>query len=178
MAASSLETLFVDSEQQLREKLANLTVPKDTERIQSIISEHFSNLLIEEGDFRQNLTQSEDYILQAVMAILNAHQARYTCFPKSEIKTEPTEETIDVEHKNKLDAKGATHDKKDGQKTINLASSSVAAGVGALAGGALAGTWGAVCGAIACTSGGCGRGGSPRTVDSPLAPLLSSRSRS
>lgn len=152
MATVSLESLFVDSEQQLREKLSNLTVPKDTERIQSIISEHFSNLLIEEGDFRQNLTQSEDYILQAVMAILNAHQARYTCFPKAEVKTEPTEETIDVEHKNKLGEKGTTHDKKDGQKTINLASSSVAAGVGALAGGALAGTWGAVCGAIACTA--------------------------
>ena len=78
MATVSLETLFVDSEQQLREKLSNLTVPKDTEKIQFVISEHFSNLLIEEGDFRQNLTQSEDYILQAVMVILNAHQARYT----------------------------------------------------------------------------------------------------
>ena len=152
MATISLETLFTDSEQQLREKLSNLTVPKDTEKIQSIISEHFSNLLIEEGDFRQNLTQSEDYILQAVMAILNAHQARYTCFPKTEVKTEPAEETMNVEHKNKLNEKGATKDKIIGQKTINLASSSVAAGVGALAGGALAGTWGAVCGAIACTA--------------------------
>lgn len=152
MATVSLETLFVDSEQQLREKLSNLTVPKDTERIQSIISEHFSNLLVEEGDFRQNLTQSEDYILQAVMAILNAHQARYTCLPKTEVKTEPTEDSIGAGHKNKIDENGATHDEKIGQKTINIASSSVAAGVGALAGGVLAGTWGAVCGAIACTA--------------------------
>lgn len=152
MTETSLEMLFVNSEQDLKDKLENLTVPKDMDKIQTIISEHFSNLLLEDGDFRQNLTQSEDYILQAVMAILNAHQARYTCFPKAEVKTEPTEETIDVEHKNKLDAKGVTHDKKIGQKPINLASSSVAAGVGALAGGTLAGTWGAVCGTIACTA--------------------------
>jgi hypothetical protein len=152
MNSVHLEMLFLDSEQTLREKLSNLTVPKDTERIQSIISEHFSNLLIEEGDFRQNLTQSEDYILQAVMAILNAHQARYTCLPKTEIKTEPSDETIDVESEDKPKESEAAHDKKIGQKPINLASSSVAAGVGALAGGALAGTWGAVCGAIACTA--------------------------
>ena len=74
MATVSLETLFANSEQQLREKLSNLTVPKDTEKIQSIISEHFSNLLIEEGDFRQNLTQSEDYILEAAISLLNAQQ--------------------------------------------------------------------------------------------------------
>lgn len=152
MAAISLETLFVDSEQKLREGLESLTVPKDTEKIQSIISEHFSNLLLEEGDFRQNLTQSEDYILQAVIAILNAHQARYTCFPKTEIETEPLEETVEVETEEESSENEVPHEKKIGQKPVNLASSSVAAGVGALAGGALAGTWGAVCGAIACTA--------------------------
>lgn len=151
MATVSLETLFVDSEQQLREKLSNLTVPKDTEKIQFVISEHFSNLLIEEGDFRQNLTQSEDYILQAVLAILNAHQARYTCLPKTEIEAD-SGETVNTEPQKKLNKSEATHEKKTGQKTINLASSSVAAGVGALAGGILVGTWGAVCGAIACTA--------------------------
>ena len=152
MSAISLETLFVDSEQKLREGLENLTVPKDTERIQSIISEHFSNLLMEEGDFRQNLTQSEDYILQAVIAILNAHQARFTCFPKTEIETEPMEETDQVETEGVLGENEVVHEKKIGQKPVKLASSSVAAGVGALAGSALAGTWGAVCGAIACTA--------------------------
>ena len=130
MATVSLETLFVDSEQQLREKLSNLTVPKDTEKIQFVISEHFSNLLIEEGDFRQNLTQSEDYILQAVLAILNAHQARYTCLPKTEIEAD-SGETVNTEPQKKLNKSEATHEKKTGQKTINLASSSVAAGVGA-----------------------------------------------
>ena len=152
MATASLETLFVDSEQKLREGLANLTVPKDAERIQSVISEHFSNLLAEDGDFRQNLTQSEDYILQAVMAILNAHQARYTCLPKTEIESEPSEEPTDTESEDKSGKNESPHEKKIGQKPVNLASSSVAAGVGALAGGALAGTWGAVCGAIACTA--------------------------
>lgn len=152
MAAISLETLFVDSEQQLREGLENLTVPKDTEKIQSIISEHFSNLLMEEGEFRQNLTQSEDYILQAVLAILNAHQARYTCLPKTEIEIDPSEKSDDNEPANEPNEDESPNEKKIGQKPVKLASSSVAAGVGALAGSALAGTWGAVCGAIACTA--------------------------
>ena len=152
MATVSLESLFANSEQSLREKLSNLTVPKDTEKIQSIISEHFSNLLTEEGDFRQNLTQSEDYILQAVMAILNAQQAQYTCLPKTEIEAEPSDEDIEAESEDKPNENETPHEKKIGQKPIKLASSSAAAGVGALAGGALAGTWGAVCGAIACTA--------------------------
>ena len=148
----SLETLFLDSEQTLKESLSGFTIPKDSEKIQIIISEHLSTLLQEEGEFRQNLTQSEDYILQAVIAILNAHQARYTCFPKTEIETEPLEEAVEVETEEKPSEDEVSHEKKIGQKPVNLASSSVAAGVGALAGGALAGTWGAVCGAIACTA--------------------------
>ena len=147
----TLETLFVNSEKKLRDSLSGLTVPKDSEKIQLIISEHLSSLLMEEGEFRQNLTQSEDYILQAVLAILNAHQARFTCFPKVEIESNPSEEPKEetVSDENKQDG---TFEKKMGQKPINLTASSVAAGVGALAGGALIGTWGAVCGAIACTA--------------------------
>lgn len=152
MAAKSLETLFVDSEQKLRKELINLTVPKDTEKIQTNITKHLSTLLMEEGDFRQNLTQSEDYILQAVLAILNAHQAQYTCLPKTEIVSEPSEESIDAEPENMSNESATAHEKIIGQKPIKVASSSVAAGVGALAGGVFAGTWGAVCGAIACTA--------------------------
>lgn len=143
----TLETLFVNSEKKLRDSLSGLTVPKDSDKIQLIISEHFSSLLMEEGEFRQNLTQSEDYIIQAVLAILNAHQARYTCLPKTEIEYDLSK-TI----KSELDDREVLQNKKSGPKTLNLASSSMAAGVGALAGGALAGTWGAVCGAIACTA--------------------------
>lgn len=151
MEKKTLEILFAESEQKLREMLSNLTVPKDMERIQTTISEHLSNLLTEEGDFRQNLTQSEDYILQAVLAILNAHQARYTSFPKAEIETAPTEESGETRKEGNTD-ENVNPLKKIGQKPVKLASSSVAAGLGALAGGALAGTWGAVCGAIACTA--------------------------
>ena len=85
------------------------------------------------------------------MAILNAHQARYTCLPKTEIEAD-SGETVNTEPQKKLNKSEATHEKKTGQKTINLASSSVAAGVGALAGGILVGTWGAVCGAIVSTA--------------------------
>ena len=147
----TLETLFVNSEKKLRESLSGLTVPKDSDKIQLIISEHLSSLLLEEGEFRQNLTQSEDYILQAVIAILNAQQARFTCFPKVEIESDFSEEPK-VETESEEIKQDCAFEKKVGQKSINLTTSSVAAGVGALAGGALIGTWGAVCGAIACTA--------------------------
>ena len=127
----TLETLFVNSEKKLRDSLSGLTVPKDSDKIQLIISEHLSSLLLEEGEFRQNLTQSEDYILQAVIAILNAQQARFTCFPKVEIESDFSEEPK-VETKSEEIKQDCAFEKKVGQKSINLTTSSVAAGVGAL----------------------------------------------
>lgn len=137
-----LTTLFEKNKLELSESLQGLTVPKDAEKIQQIISAYFSSLLLEDGEFRQSLTQSEDYILQAVLTILNAQQARYTCLPAPEILQKKSAKTSIAEG----------NSKKVSNSTLNDASPSLAAGIGALAGGALLGTWGAVCGAIACTA--------------------------
>ena len=135
MEQITLEKLFLDGRQKLVEELAGLMVPRDNERIKDTISNHFSALLEEGAEFRQHLTVSEDYILQAVLAVLNAQQAAYTCLPTSELSEK--------------ERSGAQT--KD-PRVVNVAAASVAAGVGALAGGALIGTWGSVCGAIACTA--------------------------
>lgn len=137
-----LTTLFEGNKLKLSESLQGLTFPKDTEKIQQVISVFFSDLLLEDGEFRQSLTQSEDYILQAVLAILKAEQARFACLPTQDIHHEASVKIHTIDNKNK----------KVSNITLNEVSPSIAAGVGALAGGALLGTWGAVCGAIACTA--------------------------
>lgn len=137
-----LTNLFNENKLRLSESLKGLTMPKDSEKIQHVISTFFSELLLEEGDFRQSLTQSEDYILEAVLSILKAQQAQFECLPSPEIRIENSEKSSISYDKNK----------KASGITIKEASPSIAAGFGALAGGVLLGTWGAVCGAIACTA--------------------------
>lgn len=149
MKPVSLQVLFENNKQSFKDALSGLTIPSDVQKIQDVISEHLSNLLLEEGDFRQNLTVSEDYILQAVLKILNAYQARFTCLPNAMIKHTESFENVSVEEQEQQPT-----DKKllSDVALNNISTPSIAAGVGALAGGALLGTWGAVCGAIACTA--------------------------
>lgn len=148
MEHTSLHALFEQNKQKLQEALMGLTIPKDAQRVQNVISEHLSSLLLEDGDFRQHLTQSEDYILQAVLAILNAQQARFACLPTINLEDSQQEPECGDNSKEK-----EIHvNKKISKLPLNVSTKSVAAGVGAWAGGALLGTWGAVCGAIAGTA--------------------------
>lgn len=146
MKTASLQVLFETNKQRLSDNLEGMTIPKDSETIQQNISTFFSDLLLEEGEFRQGLTQSEDYILQAVLAILNAHQARYTCLPKAEMKSSNIQNPQQISKRT-----GYDEEKKVSTSHTNIVPS-VAAGVGAFAGSTILGTWGAVCGAIACTA--------------------------
>ena len=146
MKTVSLQVLFETNKQRLSDNLKGLTIPKDSETIQQNISTFFSDLLLEEGEFRQSLSQSEDYILQAVLAILNAHQARYTCLPKAELKS------FKLQNFQQGSSKKTGHEEKKVSTSHTNLVPSVAAGVGALAGSTILGTWGAVCGAIACTA--------------------------
>ncbi len=161
ITSKSLESLFVENKQKLSASLEGLTIPKDAEKIQTLISDHLSKLLLEDGDFRQNLTQSEDYILQAVLVILSAHQARYTCVQKASLEKEISEDgkTVGEESVESIhgDAESSQSGEPDYEQKYSVMPKSLtiptaAAGVGALAGGVLLGTWGAVCGAIACTA--------------------------
>ena len=83
----TLKSLFESQQSQLEEQLANLRLPEDTQKVQSIVSDYLNKLLEDEGDFRQNLTQSEDYILQATLSLLNAQQAMIREFQKTSYST-------------------------------------------------------------------------------------------
>ena len=74
MEAHTLASMFESNKQALEEALEGLALPKDASKIQNIVSEYFDELFNQDGEYRQNLSQSEDYILQAALSLLNAQQ--------------------------------------------------------------------------------------------------------
>ena len=71
----TLKELFESRKEELTQKLMDLSLPQDATKVQTIVANYLNQLFDSNGDFRQNLTQSEDYILQAAMSLLNAQQA-------------------------------------------------------------------------------------------------------
>lgn len=70
----TLTSMFQSNKQVLEQQLAGLALPKDANKIQSIVNDYLNDLFNQEGEYRQNLTQAEDYILQAALSLLNAQQ--------------------------------------------------------------------------------------------------------
>ena len=70
----TLALMFEANKQALETELTGLTLPQDAKKIQEIVSTYFDSLLNQNGEYRQNLSQSEDYILQAALSLLNAQQ--------------------------------------------------------------------------------------------------------
>lgn len=138
----TLKSLFESQQSQLEEQLANLRLPEDTQKVQSIVSDYLNKLLEDEGDFRQNLTQSEDYILQATLSLLNAQQAMIREFQKTSYSTNKFHVYDNHIRQNSYkNSKGYSNIQTLGGTTI-----------GGTAGALLFGTWGAVFGAIAGTA--------------------------
>ena len=71
----TLTELFESRKEELAKKLDNLSLPQDATKVQTIVADYLNQLFDSNGNFRQNLTQSEDYILQAAMSLLNAQQS-------------------------------------------------------------------------------------------------------
>ena len=71
----TLKELFESRKEELSEKLKSLSLSKDSSKIQSIVTDYLNELFDSDGEFRQNLTQSEDYVLQAAISLLNAQQS-------------------------------------------------------------------------------------------------------
>lgn len=140
MALQSLTAIFDRDQAILKEKLQGLNLPSDSSRIQNIINDYLNEIFKNEGDFRQGLTQSEDYILQAALSLLNAQRS---------ITKEITPSIVlqGIEPKQQPLQKASKGLKKE-QYPIALAGTSLGGGIG----GALLGTWGAVFGAIAGTA--------------------------
>lgn len=147
MGSMSFTSLFEANRSEMLEQLSGLTLPKDSSKIQTIVEDYLGRMLDSEGEFRQSLTQSEDYIVQAAITLLESQQRMAV-----EFATMP----IDVEkkhsHENETDdprnkwVKSLTIDNK--QKLSVLAGSAI----GGVGGALLFHTWGAVWGAIAGTA--------------------------
>lgn len=72
MTNTTLTSVFDCSKEQLKNQLDGLTIPADNLKIQKIVSSYISSILDSDGDYRQSLTQPEDYILQAAFELLEA----------------------------------------------------------------------------------------------------------
>lgn len=127
----TLASMFEANKQALEKELLGLTLPKDASEIQKKVSRYLNCLFENDGEFRQHLTQAEDYILQAALGLLNAQQ-NITL----EINNPKTE---------------AVSSQKSEKKNINPYTSLIGTTVGGAL-GAFGGTWGAVFGAIAGTA--------------------------
>lgn len=142
MEKLTLKSLFESGKTDLTEQLKQLSLPRDAQKVQTIVTEHLNKLFDSEGEYRQHLTQSEDYILQAAMSLLNAQQAMAGEFAAKSYAPSPTPKT---EPKN--DMEKAAGLRKE-QYPIAIGGSAIGGATGAL----LFGTWGAVFGAIAGTA--------------------------
>lgn len=145
MEQKKLKTLFESIRPELEAKLSSMTLTKDSVKIQETIVEYLNRLLDENGEYRQNLTLSEDYVLQAAISLLNAQQAMVLQVASN----------IQFTHENKQPKPQSTTQGQHEGKGLKREQYPIALGGTALGGaaGAIAlGTWGAVIGAIAGTA--------------------------
>jgi len=139
----SLKSLFESNQEQLAEKLSQFVLPKDAVNVQNTVQQYLNELFDSDGEFRQNLTTSEDYILQAAMSLLNAQQAMVSEFATSS----HVENNASNKVNNKIQPKqSAGLNKELYPHTIG------ATAIGGAVGGLVLGTWGAVFGSIAGTA--------------------------
>lgn len=144
MAKESLKNLFESKQDNLRNSLLNFELPKDALKIEHAVSEYLNNLFDENGEFRMQLTQSEDYILQSALSLLNAQQAILSEVSKGkEQKTEPILPKTN-DNRNTIQSNGISKEA--------IPYSIGASAAGGVIGGVVIGTWGAVFGSIAGTA--------------------------
>lgn len=149
----TLKSIFELNKDELSKKLRGLTLPKDSQKIQTIVSDFLGNLFENDGMYRQSLTDQEDFILLAAIELIKSQQNITSELTKNYNSTSQSNANNIKEQKSELRKK-------------NLVKDSVVvggAGLGALAGsglgvkmvnsGALSGglvsTWFAFAGAIA-----------------------------
>lgn len=142
MARKTLCELFESNRGVLQQALTGLALPKDIGKAQEAVSTYLENVFDSEGEFRQNLTQSEDYILEAAISLLNAQQ---------KISSILTKEVACTPVLKKMQASSTTQEAKQSTKNPKADSTGTLIGAagGAIAGKFLLGGWGAVFGAIA-----------------------------
>lgn len=140
----TLRSIFEATKEELTNSLSRLKLPKDSERVQTVITDYLNHVCDADSEYRQNLTQSEDYILQAALSMLNAQRDLVAAFDCSPINTEKTPETQSTTLSSSEKAKPF--------QTINSNKAFIGTGTGAIIGKVIFGGWGAVFGAIAGTA--------------------------
>ena len=144
----TLTEIFKNNELSLREKLSGLSLPKDAKKVQKVISDFLNNLFDTEGEYRQNLTQTEDYILQAAMQLMQTQQ---------NITSEMVNQISKIEPPKPQKTQQPQHPKTERTQRINTTSTTTpyapisGTALGAAA-GALFGPIGIIGGAIAGTA--------------------------
>ena len=145
----TLSSLFNSRKDELEQKLSGLQLPSDAEKVQKVIADYLKGLFDNEGEFRQSLTQSEDYILQAALSLLSAQQEMSNAILKQPVKFEtkelPKVDSSTIQHS--VSVSSGLLDTKIAPTHALLGS-----GGGALVGNLVFGGWGAVFGAIAGTA--------------------------
>jgi hypothetical protein len=139
----SLKSIFSETKNELEQSLSGLKLPKDSDIVQQQIATYLNKVCDADSEFRQNLTQSEDYILQAALSMLNAQKDI-----ASILVTHPSV------HVDTPESKTSSKDNNDGfsNLTVDATNGLIGAGGGALLGKFVLGGWGAVFGAIAGTA--------------------------
>lgn len=143
----TLNSIFEATKSELSNSLNGLVLPKDMDKVQKVIVNYLNNVCNENSEYRQNLTQSEDYILQAALSMLNAQRQLVSAF---DCKPEVSVATICAPQENVKPR--PTSPVSAGSPLVNGATSLIGAGGGAVVGKLLLGGWGAVFGAIAGTA--------------------------
>lgn len=148
----TLTSIFLSTKEELSTSLSGLVLPKDLKEVQLRITNYLNHVCDEDNEFRQNLTQSEDYILQGALSLLNAQREMV-----SALSATPKLETIVVEEEENLDSGDNTPKKlvnyvERSEKNVSATNALIGSGGGALIGKFILGSWGAVFGAIAGTA--------------------------
>lgn len=146
----TLSSLFNSRIDELEQKLSGLHLPTDAEKVQRVIANYLEELFDNEGEFRQSLTQSEDYILQAALSLLNAQQEMSNTIMKQSLNNEESIGHEKIEHVVLAGPVGITKGLLNAK--IAPTHALLGSGGGALVGNLVFGGWGAVFGAIAGTA--------------------------
>lgn len=144
----TLQQLFDSKRADLVEKCSGLSLPSDTQLLQKVVIDYFNEVFDENGDFRQSLTQSEDYILQAAISLLNAQRemAESIKVKSGLLNVVPVQVTDESIEPNDDQIEQKSFFEKPNPELL------IGSGAGALLGKVICGGWGAVFGAIAGTA--------------------------
>ena len=142
MEKKTLKQLFESQRDVLAQRLAGLSIPKDAKKVQEVTAAYMTELFDRNGEYRQSLTQSEDYILQAALSLLNAQQSMIGELSKAN----------NIAKQNLQDQVAGQSEQHRSQSKPHQILTVGGSAIGGTAGALVFGTWGAVFGAIAGTA--------------------------